>query len=184
MATTTETTDHLGNEVLLEAEAGMPQLDPNIFPNLIFWLVVSIVLLYLILTKVALPRLNSVLAERSDAISNDLEQAQLYKKRAEDAEAAYNAALAKAREEAQQIAADTKAEINRELGVLLEKADAEISAKTAESEGRIAEIQESASKSVEEVAKETAAEIVAAFLPGGGADQAAVDAAVSQRVRG
>ncbi|WP_424928807.1 F0F1 ATP synthase subunit B' [Amaricoccus tamworthensis] len=183
MANTTEAADHLGNEVLHEAEAGMPQLDPNIFPNLIFWLVVSIVLLYLILTKVALPRLNSVLAERSDAISNDLEQAQLFKKRAEDAEAAYNASLAKAREEAQQIAADTKAEINRELGVLLEKADAEIAAKSAESERRIAEIQESAAKSVEDVAKETAAEIVASFLPGG-ADQAAVDSAVSERVKG
>lgn len=183
MATEMEAAEHVGNDVLLEAEAGMPQLDPNIFPNLIFWLLVTIFLLYLILTRVALPRLNSVLAERSDAISNDLEQAQLYKKRAEDAEKAYNAALAKAREEALQIAADTKAEINRELAVLMEKADAEISAKTAESEVRIAEIQESAAKSVEEVAKDTAREIVAAFLPGD-PDVSAVDAAVSDRMKG
>ena len=38
----------------------MPQLDPAIFPNLIFWLVVALVALYLILSKVALPRIGTV----------------------------------------------------------------------------------------------------------------------------
>ncbi|MCB1354076.1 MAG: F0F1 ATP synthase subunit B' [Rhodobacteraceae bacterium] len=176
--------DTLGAEVLEHAEAGMPQLDVSIFPNLIFWLIVSIVLLYLILSRVAIPRITSVLAERSDAISSDLEQAQLYKRRAEEAEAAYNAALAKAREEAQKIAADTKAQVGKETAVLLAKADAEIAAKAAESEARIGEIRESAARSVEEVAKETAAEIVAAILPGKKTDAAAVDSAVSSRLKG
>ena len=122
----------LGHEVLVEAEAGMPQLDFSTWPNLIFWLAVSLVGLYFILTRVALPRIGTVLAERNDAISNDLEQAALFKRRAEEAEAAYDAALAKAREESQKIAAETKAQINKELSVLMGKADAEIAAKSAE----------------------------------------------------
>ena len=40
--------------------AGMPQLDPAIFPNLIFWLVVALVALYFILSRVALPRIGTV----------------------------------------------------------------------------------------------------------------------------
>lgn len=175
--------ESLGAVNLEAAESGMPQLDIAMYPNLIFWLVVSLLLLYFILTRVALPRISSVLAERSDAVSNDLEQAQLLKRRAEEAEAAYNAALAKARDEAHGIAAETKAEINRELSVLMAKADAEIAVKSADSESRIGEIRDSAVKSVEEVARETARDIVAAFLPGG-ADEAAVNAAITDRMKG
>ena len=94
----------------------MPQLDPAIFPNLIFWLVVALLALYLILSRVALPRIGTVMTERNDAISNDIEQAALLKRRAEEAEAAYNAALAKARDEAHKIAAEAKAQIDKELG--------------------------------------------------------------------
>jgi F-type H+-transporting ATPase subunit b len=162
---------------------GMPQLDVSIFPNLIFWLVVSILLLYWILTRVAIPRISSVLAERSDAISSDLEQAQLYKRRAEEAETAYNRALADARDEAHRIAADAKAQMNRETQTLIARADAEISARSAESEKRIAEIRDDAARSIEEVARETAREIVALFLPAA-ADPDAVDAAVASRMKG
>jgi F-type H+-transporting ATPase subunit b len=173
----------LGEEVVGVAETAMPQLDVGLFPNLIFWLVVSLVALYLILTRVALPRIGAILAERNDAISNDLEMAAIYKRRAQEAEGAYNAALAKAREDSQKIAADTKAQINKELATLMAKADAEIAARSAESEKRIREIEASAVESVTEVARATAAEIVAALGPRP-ADEATVAAAVASRLGG
>ncbi|TPE52207.1 F0F1 ATP synthase subunit B' [Amaricoccus solimangrovi] len=172
------------SEIQLEhAEGGMPQLDVTTYPNMIFWLIVALVALYFILTRFALPRIAAVLAERNDAIANDLEEAALYKRRAEEAEASYNAALATAREEAQKIAADTKAQINAELSTLMAKADAEIAAKTAESETRIRDIRDSATRSVEEVALETAQAIVEAFVPKA-ADSEAVGAAVANRLKG
>lgn len=171
----------LGAEVLEHAEVAMPQLDLAIYPNLIFWLVVSLVAIYMILTRVALPRVGAILAERNDAISNDLEQAALYKRRATEAEAAYNAALAKAREESQKIAAEAKAAVGKELAVVMAKADAEIAAKAAESEARIREIEASAAESVAEVAKSTAEAIVAALGPRA-IDSAAIDAAVTARL--
>jgi F-type H+-transporting ATPase subunit b len=173
----------LGEENLAHAEVGMPQLDFGLYPNLIFWLVVALVALYFILSRVALPRIGTVLAERNDAIANDIEMAAVLKRRAEEAEAAYNAALAQARDEAHRIAAETRAGIDKELASLMAKADAEIGAKAADSERRIAEIRDSAARSVEEVARETAAAIVEALLPGG-ADQAAIDAALSSRLKG
>ena len=175
--------ESLGAEVLAEAEVGMPQLDFGNWPNLIFWLVVSLVALYFILTRVALPRISATLAERGDAITNDLEQAALFKRRAEEAEDAYNAALAKAREEAQKIAAENRAEINKELEKLMAKADAEIAAKSAESEARIGEIRDSAAKSVEEVAGEAARDIVEKLMPGA-LDADAISAAVATRTQG
>jgi len=172
----------LGEEALVAAETVMPQLDVGLYPNLIFWLLVSLVALYLILTRVALPRIGAILAERNDAISNDLEQAAIFKRRAQEAEAAYNAALAKAREESQKIAAETKAQINKELATLMARADAEIAARSAESERRIREIESNAADNVTEVARATAFEIVAAFGPRP-ADEATVSAAIAGRLR-
>lgn len=180
--TTHEGGEHLGGEALAHAEVAMPQLDPALYPNLIFWLLVALGAIYYILTRIALPRINTILAERNDAISNDLEQAAIYKRRAEQAEASYNASLAKAREEAQKIANDTKAQINRELAALMAKADAEIAAKSAESETHIREIEASAAESVTEVARATAREIVAALGPRP-ADEATIEAAVAARLK-
>ena len=177
---TTETT---GQANLEHAETGMPQLDFGIFPNLIFWLVVALFALYFVLSRVAIPRIGTVLAERNDAIANDIEMAAVLKRRAEEAEAAYNAALARARDEAHRIAAETRAGIDKELASLMAKADAEIAGKTAESEKRIGEIRDSAAKSVEEVARDTAAALVEALLPGG-ADPAAIEAALADRLKG
>lgn len=180
----TETATHGADAAhAAEASAGMPQLDFATFPNQIFWLVVSVLVLYLLLSRVALPRIASVLEDRHQTISNDLEKAAQLKRDAEEAEAAYNAALAEARAEAQRIAAEAKAEIQKEVDAATAKADAEIAAKAAESQKRIEEIRDSALAAVEEVAGETATEIVKAIMPNA-ADDAAIAAAVTQRVKG
>lgn len=162
---------------------GMPQLDPAIYPNLIFWLIVTIGALYLILSRIALPRIGTVLLERNEAISNDLEQAATLKRRAEEAEAAYERALSRARDEARRISAANKAQIDKELATLMAKADAEIAAKSAESAKRIAEIQVSATESVAQVARGTAPAIIEALLPGA-ADDAALEQAIDARMKG
>ncbi|MEM8590906.1 MAG: F0F1 ATP synthase subunit B' [Pseudomonadota bacterium] len=162
--------------------AGMPQLDFSTFPNQIFWLVVTLLVIYFILSRVALPRIGGVLAERAGTITNDLAAAEELKSRAEAAEAAYDKALADARSEAQKIAAKTKADIQAQLDKELEKADAEISARAAESEAAIAAIRDSAVESVKEVAADTAGEIVNAL--GGKADGSTLTAAIDARMKG
>ncbi len=164
------------------AGPGMPQLDFSTFPNQIFWLVLTLIAIYLILSRVALPRIGAVLAERQGTITNDIAKAEELKQQAVEAEEAYNRALAEARAEAQRIAAEARAEIQADLDTAIAKADAEISAKAAESEKAIAEIRAGALESVKEVAKETAADIVAAM--GGKADADDVAAAVDARVKG
>jgi F-type H+-transporting ATPase subunit b len=165
-----------------EASAGMPQLDISTWGNQIFWLLVALVVIYFVLSRVALPRIGAVLAERSSTITNDLAAAEELKKKAVDAEKAYNEALARARAEAAKIVAEAKAEIQGDLDVATARADAEIAAKTAESEKLIAEIRAGAMESVNEVAKDTARELVAAL--GGKADAKAISAAVAARLKG
>ena len=165
------------------AEAvGMPQLDFSTFPNQMFWLVVTLVVIYWVLNRIALPRIAGVLADRQGTISGDIAAAEELKAKAVEAEEAYNKALADARAQAAEIAAETRAEIQKDLDVAMEKADAEIAAKAAESEAAIDEIRAGAIASVEEVAKDTASSIVSAL--GGKADAKAIADAVSSRVKG
>lgn len=161
---------------------GMPQLDFSTWPNQFFWLAVTLVVIYFVLSRLALPRIGAVLAERSGTITNDLAAAEELKKKAVAAEQAYNDALARARAEAAKIVADAKVEIQKDLDVAITKADAQIAAKAVESEKAIAEIRAGALESVTEVAKDTAREIVAAL--GGKADAKSVTAAVAARLKG
>ena len=161
---------------------GMPQLCDDWFANQIFWLVVALASIYLILTRVALPRMSAVLAERQGTISNDLAAAEDYKRQAEDAEEGYKAALAEARAEAQRISQEARDAIQGDLDAAIAQADERIAARTAESEAQIAELRAGAAASVSEVARDVAAELVAAL--GLEPDRAAIDAAVDARTKG
>lgn len=162
--------------------AAMPQLDFATYPNQIFWLAVALVIIYFMLSRIALPRIGAVLAERKGTITNDIAAAEELKLKAQEAEKAYNQALADARTEAAKIVADAKAEIQADLDAATADADAQIAAKSAEAEKSIGEIRASAMESVTEVAKDTAKELVAAL--GGKADARTVNAAISARMKG
>ncbi len=168
---------------LVEKPTGMPQLDFSTYPNQWFWLIVTLIVLYLLLNKIALPRIAAVLSARQGAISRDIEQAEALKHKALEAEEIYKMALADARAEASRIIAEAKAEIQKEVDIASERAEVQISAKASESEGRIIEIRAGAVKSIEAVAKDTTGEIIKAIMPGVG-DAKAVKAAVMARLKG
>lgn len=162
-----------------EGADGMPQLDPSSFDNQIFWLVVALVAIFMILTRVALPRLQAILATRAGTIGNDLQGAQDLRDRVAEAQASYDRALAEARAEAGRIGAQARAGIQADLDAALAEADGRIAAKAAESQTALAEIERDAGVSVEAVARDAARAILEAL--GGRADDAALDAAVTRR---
>ena len=173
----------LGDVYKRQASApGMPQLDFSTWGNQIFWLVITLVVIYSVLSKVALPRIAAILAERQGTITNDIAAAEDLKAKAEEAEAAYEKALVDARAEAHKIVAEAKAEIQGDLDAAIAKADAEIAAKSAESEKEVAEIRAGAMEAIQVVAADTAKEIVTAL--GGSVDDNKIAAAVDARMKG
>lgn len=191
MATETAAAEHVSPIALEEAgkcidshggAIGMPQLCGEWMGNQIFWLVVSLVVIFFILSRVALPRIASVLAERQGTITNDIAAAEDLKQKAIEAEEAYNKALADARAEANRIVGEAKAEMQVGLDAEIAKADAEIAAQTAESAKVIDGIRAGAVDAVKEVAKDTAKEIVAAM--GGKADARTITTAINARMKG
>jgi F-type H+-transporting ATPase subunit b len=177
MAVDTEVVEGVVAGVAEKAAGGLPQLDLSTFPSQIFWLAVASFVLFQLMNKVALPRIASVLEERADAIADDLDRAEEFRRKAGEAEAAYQQALADARATAQGIVAETRAEIQKDVDAAMARADAEISARAGESEKRIREIRDSAIAAVAEVANDAAIAVIEAILPEA-LDTAAVASAV------
>ncbi|SMP26999.1 F0F1 ATP synthase subunit B' [Shimia sagamensis] len=178
-STSTDATSHAAEAA---SAPGMPQLDFSNWGNQIFWLLITLVAIYFVLSRIALPRIAAVLAERQGTITNDIAAAEELKAKAVEAEEAYNKALADAKVEAARIVAEAKAEIQADLNVATQKADAEIAAKAAESEKAIATIRAGALASIKDVANATTAELVSALS--GKAEDADVAKAVDAQMKG
>ena len=115
----------------------MPQFIMGDFAPQIVWLVISFIALYLLMARVALPRVAEVLETRHGRIANDLDQAAQLKSQAETVILEYEEALAEARGNAQ----STIAQATLEAVQVAEKRNAEIAevlaAKAAAAASRI-----------------------------------------------
>jgi F-type H+-transporting ATPase subunit b len=141
-----------------------PPLDPGTFAPQLVWLALSFGLLYLLLKRVALPRVGEVIEERADRVRRDLEQAEKLKADTEAALANYEQALGEARTKANAIAKGMRDRLTAEVDKERAKVDAAIAAKLAEAERRIAEAKAKALASVGDIASEVAGAIVARLI--------------------
>lgn len=142
---------------------GFPPMDAHTFPSQIFWLVIFFGLLYLLMSKVALPKMAAVLDKRHKAIEGDLAKASALKHETEAAIQHYEKSLADARANAQGIATETRAKIADEIETERSALEKTLSTKLAEADSRISATKAKAMQDVHEVAAETAAEIVSAL---------------------
>ncbi len=156
----------------------MPQLEFHDWAPQLIWLAISFVTLYLIMARVAIPRIGTVIEERRDRIATDLDQAEQLKKDTEEAIAAYEQALAEARAKAHAIAQETRDKLSAEVEAERTEVEAKIADKTAEAEARIQASKSAALAHVNEVAADTA-EAIVKELVGGRVTKAELKAAVS-----
>jgi F-type H+-transporting ATPase subunit b len=138
----------------------MPQLEPLDWAPQLIWLVLTFGILYVLMLKVALPRIGSVLDMRRAHIARDIETADTLRRETEEAIAAYEQAIAEAKQKAQNIAQEGRAKLNEELAAERATLDRELAAKSKEAEARIDEAKASALKEVNTVAADVAADIV------------------------
>lgn len=162
MATTTTT----GTEVPHDAahSAAFPPLDTSTFTPQIVWLALTFGALYLLLSRVALPRISEVIEERRERIQRDLDSAERLKAETERALASYEQALADARANASAIARETRERLNQRVEAKQKQVDAEINAKIAEAEKRIDQMRTKALASVDEIASDVVGDLVASLV--------------------
>jgi len=135
----------------------MPQFDATTFPSQLFWLVVSFALLYLLLTRIALPRISSVLEDRQRRISGDLEKAESLRVEAEEVLGEYEKAIAETRAKAQELTRQAKDESAAEAQARQDELARQTAEKGEAAEARIAEARKEALANIAEVAADVAA---------------------------
>lgn len=156
----------------------MPQLDSAFFAPQLIWLAITFVILYVLMARVALPRISAVLEARQDRIAHDLDDAASLKAEAEATLAAYEAAMAKAHSEAQTMLAQAADERIGEAAARQAELDDRLASQLADAEARIDEAREAAMASVAEVAGDVARSATAKLI-GVEPDDAAVAAALA-----
>lgn len=141
----------------------MPQLDPSSFGSQLFWLALSFVTLYLIMSFLVVPRIGGTLSARQKKIDDCLSQAEALRMRAEEAKAEYEAALADSRSRAlvmmQEMRAEMQAEADRQKAELDEK----LAAQNAEFEQRLAKARDEALAGLNEAAVGVVSDVMTAI---------------------
>jgi F-type H+-transporting ATPase subunit b len=160
----------------------MPQLDLSTFPSQLFWLVVTFGLLYLLMSRVALPRVTAVMVARRASIDGDLERAAKMKAEAEAVMAAYERSLADARAQAQATLKEATDRFGAVAAERQKKAAAALSAETSAAEKRIAEAKAQALAGLRAVAVDVA-RTATRKLVGVDIDEGSAGAAVDQVIR-
>ena len=160
---------------------GFPPFESSTFASQLVSLLIAFAALYLIVSRIALPRVGSVLDMRQNAIEDDLAEAQKLKDASDGALKAYESELAAARSRAQAIGAETREKLNAASEAERKTLEQRLAVKLAEAEKTIAATRQAAMSNVRGIAAEAAAAIVQRLTgasPDGGAVNSAVDASL------
>lgn len=154
----------------------MPQLDFATYAPQLIWLTLVFGVLYLIMARVALPRIATVIEERRDRVADDLDTAAQLKRDTDDAITAYETALKEARAKAHAIAQETRDRLTAETDSHRAELEGQLAARIKDAEARITDTKNKALSNVRDVAVDVADAITARLL--GDSDRAAAERAV------
>jgi F-type H+-transporting ATPase subunit b len=139
---------------------GFPPFDPSTYASQVVWLAVAFILLYALMSRLALPRMEAILKARRARISDDLAEASRSKADSEAALASYQNALADARTRAQAIATEMRDKVVAEGDQSRRMLEERLHARLSEAEEKIAATKSAAMTNVRSIAEESAAAIV------------------------
>jgi F-type H+-transporting ATPase subunit b len=179
--------DAKGATAHTEAEGGhkapFPPFQKDTFASQLVSLLIAFVALYLIVSRIALPRVGSLLDERQKKIEGDLAGAQTLRDESDTALKAYESELAAARSRAQAIGTETREKLNAASEAERKTLEERLSVKLAEAEKTIAATREAAMSNVRSIASDAAIAIVQR-LTGLAPDRRTVNKAVDASLKG
>lgn len=155
-----------------------PPFDPSTFTSQLVWLAITFGVLYVVLSRVALPRIGSIIDARRARIEGDLKEAERLRSQTDKAVAAYETALAQARQDAGKIAEETRQSIRADIDAKRATVEADLAGRMTEADARIQASKSAAMGNVDGIAADTAQALVARL--GGEANDADAKSAVAE----
>jgi len=169
-----------------EQPAGQKELFPpfnsQTFASQLFWLALTFIFLYVMMSKVALPRIGAIIDSRQQRIDDDVAEAQKLKAESEAAVASYEKALAEAHSRGQAIAGEMRDKQAAAAETRRKALEAELHTKLAAAEKTIAATKTAAMANVGAIAEDAATAIVERLI-GSAPAKPAVSAAVADALK-
>ena len=156
-----------------EVKEVFPPFDPSTFANQLLWLAISFLVLYLVASRVALPKIGGIIESRRKKIDGDLGEADRMRRETDQAVATYEATLATARGSAQRIAEDMRVGVRADIDAKRKAAEEKLSTQMASAEAGIQASKTAALANVDAIAAEAAQALVARLTSQVSAEQAA-----------
>lgn len=154
----------------------VPQMDPSSFPNQLFWLAITFVALYLVVSRSVVPTVSSVLSAREATIADAIAKAEAFKAHAEQTKGDFEAGSSDARAKAAELLGAAQAEAASKQADAMAKLNAELDTRTAKAQQQLAKAVEAAKADLDDAAGELA-RAMAGKLLGAEVDAAQVKAA-------
>ena len=143
-----------------EGGAAVPQFDPSSYAGQLFWLVITFAVLYVLMARIALPRVGFVVEQRTQRIEQDVSEARSAADAANSLQAEVEAHLAEARSQARETLSVATATAAAQQTATLSTQNTQLVARLQEAEANIAKARTTAMASITPAAVATAASVL------------------------
>ena len=147
-------------EAFAAESGGMPQLNPEFWVSQIFWLTLTFGILYIVLSKLILPKISANLEMRKSQIQENIEAADKQRKSSEAKLKEYDDIILKSKLEAKNIFKDARDNLFKEINLKKETLDKQIDAEIKKTEQEIEVLKRSAPEKINKIAIETTSELL------------------------
>jgi F-type H+-transporting ATPase subunit b len=145
---------------LFAAEAGMPQLDPEYWASQGFWLIVIFTTLYLLISKIFIPKIKNNLDERDNKIREDLNSAKDLKDLADKKLKEYEVLISNGKKEVQKILIESKNNLTQDINNKKKAFDKEIDEELNKAKKEISILKNNSITDVDKISQEIASRII------------------------
>ena len=147
-------------EVFAAESGGMPQLNPEFWISQIFWLTPTFGILYVVLSKLILPKISANLELRKSQIQENIETAEKQREISESKLKEYNDFVLKSKFEAKNIFKDAREKVLKDINSKKENLDKQIDGEIKKAEQEIAVLKKNAPEKINKIVIETSSELV------------------------
>ena len=147
-------------EAFAAESGGMPQLNPEFWVSQIFWLTLTFGILYVVLSKLILPKISNNLESRKSQILENIEAAEKQRKDSEAKLEEYEEIISKSKIEAKNIFSQSRGKILKDISAKREVLDKQIDEEISKAEQEINNLRESAPDKINMIAIETSSELI------------------------
>ena len=147
-------------EAFAAESGGMPQLNPEFWISQIFWLTLTFGILYIILSKLILPKISANLESRKSQILENIEAAEKQRENSEEKLKEYEEIVSKSKMEAKSIFNQAREKALKDISAKKEVLDKQIDEEISKAEQEIKELQSGAAEKINKIAIETSSELI------------------------